>query len=314
MPSNRAPVEIAGALRQHRDRAALAFGDLAQPLRVRGVRRADHDQGIDHRRHLLHRQLPVGGGVADVFLVRARNVREALLQHDDDFGGVVDRQRGLGDEGEIVGILGMKVAASWAVSISVTAPAGNWPSVPTTSGWCGMADQEDFAAALEMDRRLAVHLGDQRTGGVEREEIAGPGIGRNRLGNPVGREHHRRIGVVGDLGKFLDENRALGPQAVDDIAVVDDLVTDIDRSAVDRERPFHGIDRPHHPGTEARAANKARFSGLVWLAWERSRTESRPAGGRERSIPITNWDWLADAVKAVYQAIARPAPNSLYRA
>ncbi len=41
------PVEIGGALRQHRHRAALAFGNLAQPLRIRRIRRADHDQGID---------------------------------------------------------------------------------------------------------------------------------------------------------------------------------------------------------------------------------------------------------------------------
>ena len=33
------------------------------------------------------------------------------------------------------GFFGVNVLASSAVSISVTAPAGNWPSVPTTSGW-----------------------------------------------------------------------------------------------------------------------------------------------------------------------------------
>src|ERR1700693_6171325 len=93
----------------------------------------------------------------------------------------------------------------------------------------GMPDQQDFAAALEMDRRLAVHLGDQRAGGGEREEIARPRIGRNRFWYPMGRKYHRRVGIVGDFGQFLDENRALGPEAVDDIAVVDDLVADKDR-------------------------------------------------------------------------------------
>jgi hypothetical protein len=48
----------------------------------------------------------------------------------------------------LLGSFGAKVAASCAVSIR-------------------MPDQQDFAAALEMDRRLAVHLGDQRTGGVQ---------------------------------------------------------------------------------------------------------------------------------------------------
>ena len=33
------------------------------------------------------------------------------------------------------GSFGANVLASSAVSISVTAPTGNWPSVPTTSGW-----------------------------------------------------------------------------------------------------------------------------------------------------------------------------------
>ena len=34
----------------------------------------------------------------------------------------------------LFGSFGVKVVASSAVSISVTAPGGNWPSVPTTSG------------------------------------------------------------------------------------------------------------------------------------------------------------------------------------
>jgi hypothetical protein len=53
-------------------------------------------------RHGLHRRLAVGGGVADVFLVRRGDGREALLQRGDDVGGVVDGQRGLGDEGEVL--------------------------------------------------------------------------------------------------------------------------------------------------------------------------------------------------------------------
>ena len=35
------------------------------------------------------------------------------------------------------------------------------------------------------------------------------------------------------------------------MAVVDDLVADIDRRAIDGEGPFHDMDRPHHPGAEA---------------------------------------------------------------
>ena len=122
-----------------------------------------------------------------------------------------------------------------------------------------MADQQDLAAALEMDRRLAVNFGDQRTGGIERKEIARSGVGRNRFRHAMGGKHHRRLGVVGDFSQFLDENRALGAQAVDHIAVVDDLVTHIDRRAIQRQRPFHGIDRPDHPGAEAPGRTKHDF-------------------------------------------------------
>ena len=41
------PVDLVGALDQHRERAAGALRHLAQPLRVGGVRRADHDHRVD---------------------------------------------------------------------------------------------------------------------------------------------------------------------------------------------------------------------------------------------------------------------------
>ena len=54
------------------------------------------------RRHALHRLLPVGGGVADVFLVRPDDRRKArACSSVDDLGGVVDRQRGLRHVGEL---------------------------------------------------------------------------------------------------------------------------------------------------------------------------------------------------------------------
>ena len=82
MPSERdvaelRPVDLGRALHQHRTRAAFALGDFPQPLRVRRIRRADHDHRIDLRRDPLDRFLAVGGGVADVFLVRPDDLRES---------------------------------------------------------------------------------------------------------------------------------------------------------------------------------------------------------------------------------------------
>ncbi len=66
----------------------------------------------------------------------------------------------------------------------------------------------------------------------------------------MGREDDRR-GGVGDFREFLDENRALGPQAVDDIAVMHDLVADIDRWTIDLQGLFHSIDGTDDAGAEA---------------------------------------------------------------
>ena len=159
---------------------------------------------------------------------------KSLLEHRDDFGGVVDRQRGLGHKGEVVGILRREGRGIVRGLDQRHRARRQLPERADHFRVMGMPDQQDLAAALEMDRRLAVHLGDQRTGGVEREEIAGAGVRRHRFGNPVGRKHHRGVGIVGDFGQFLDENRALGLEAVDHIAVMDDLVADIDRGAIDR--------------------------------------------------------------------------------
>jgi len=87
-----------------------------------------------------------------------------------------------------------------------------------------MPDQENFAAALEMDRGLAVHLGDQRTVASSEKKLRALASAGTDLGTPWAEKHHRRIGIVGDLSKFLDENRAFCLQAVDDVAVVHDLV------------------------------------------------------------------------------------------
>jgi hypothetical protein len=126
-----------------------------------------------------------------------------------------------------------------------------------------MADQQDLAAALEVDRRLAMDLGHQRAGRVQGEEIARLGLGRNRFRHAMGRKYHRCIGIVGDLGQFLDENGALGLQAVDDVFIVHDLVADIDRGAIDGERPLHGVDGAHDAGAEA--ARRAKHDFEVWF-------------------------------------------------
>ena len=59
-----------------------------------------------------------------------------------------------------------------------------------------------------------------------------------------------------NLGQVLDEDRALGPQAFDDVAIVHDLMADVDRRAIERQRPLDRVDGANHPGAEAAGGAK----------------------------------------------------------
>ena len=70
----------------------------------------------------------------------------------------------------------------------------------------------------------------------------------------MGGKDHRH--VVGDLVQFIDEDGALGFKPFDHEAVMDDLVADIDGSAVFLQGDFDDLDRAVHPGTEAAGAGQ----------------------------------------------------------
>ena len=113
-----------------------------------------------------------------------------------------------------------------------------------------MADEDHVAPAPVMDLGLAMNFRDQWAGRVDGEKPPPGGRLRHRFRHAVGREDHRRRGRR-DLVELAHEHGALRLQALDDVLVVHDLVPDIDRRPVPRERPLDGIDRPHHPGAEA---------------------------------------------------------------
>ena len=70
----------------------------------------------------------------------------------------------------------------------------------------------------------------------------------DRAGDAVRAEN--RDAALRDLVDLVDEMRALGAQPLDDMAVVHDLVADIDRRTVFFERALDDLDRPFDPGTE----------------------------------------------------------------
>ena len=72
---------------------------------------------------------------------------------------------------------------------------------------------------------------------------------RHRFRHTMGGKDHGT--VIGAIVQFLDEDGALGFQALDDVAVVDDLVADVDRPAVPGQRGLNDGDGAVDAGAES---------------------------------------------------------------
>src|SRR5690242_21888893 len=84
---------------------------------------------------------------------------------------------------------------------------------------------------------------------VDRVEPPGRrGIADGRR-DAVRREDERR--VARHLVHRLDEDRPAPLEIVDDVLVVDDLLANVDRRAVEAQRPLDRVDSPLDPGAEA---------------------------------------------------------------
>ncbi len=112
-----------------------------------------------------------------------------------------------------------------------------------------MADKDDVASCLMCSLGLAVHFRHQRAGRVDIVEPACFGLGGHCLGHAVRAEHDRD--AVGDLVERFDENRSLGLQRFNDVAVVHDFVTDIDRRPIAQQRQLDDADRAVDAGAKA---------------------------------------------------------------
>ena len=117
-----------------------------------------------------------------------------------------------------------------------------------------MADQQDQPPRREMPLGLAVHLADQRAGGVEIDHVAALRFGRHRFRHAMGGEHDRCVRRY--LVQLLDEDRAFSLQRFDDEAVMHDLVAHIDRRAKLLQRPLDDLDGAIDTGAEAARAGE----------------------------------------------------------
>ena len=97
-------------------------------------------------------------------------------------------------------------------------------------GVIGVAHENDMAACFGLPFRLTMDLGYQGTGRIEIFQTTLFGFMGNSLGHAVRRKNDRH--AIGHFVQFLDKYRAHFLQFVDNIAVVDDFVPDIDRCAI----------------------------------------------------------------------------------
>ena len=92
-------------------------------------------------------------------------------------------------------------------------------------------------------------LGHQRAGGVDGLELTVGGLAVDRRRDAVGGEHDRRADR--HLVELLDEDRAALLEVRHHVLVVDDLLADVDGSAVQIERLLDRHDRAVDPGAVA---------------------------------------------------------------
>ena len=219
--------------------------DLDEAVRVRAVRRADHEQEVDLGEHLLHRPLAVRGRVADVLAVRRAHVREAPPERRDDLRGLVDRERRLRDVGHVLSgreVERLRVLDRLDERDRLRRLAHRALDLLVA----GMADEDDGAAVGGVAARLHVHLGDERAGRVDRVQppLARTPVhgGRDSVGGEDERGPFGRVPLVGD------EDGALGLEVADDVRVVDDLPAHVDRRPVEPKHPLDRLDGPLDPG------------------------------------------------------------------
>ena len=219
--------------------------DLDEAHGVRGVRRADHDHDVHLGRDEFHGTLAVLGGIADVVRRRVDELREALAQAVHGLAGLVDGERGLGDPHDARGVahddaLDLVGGAHDLNMIRRLAERALDLLVAL------MPHQDDVVVLLRETHGLAVHLGHERAGRVDRGEVAGGGGLVNGRGDAVRGEDDAR--PLGHLVGLLDEDRAALGQRLDDELVVDDLLAHVHGRAVELEGLFDDVDGAVHAG------------------------------------------------------------------
>ena len=219
--------------------------DLDEAHRVRGVRRSDDDHDVHLGRDVLDGDLAVLGGVADVVRRRVDELGEALAQAVHRLAGLVHGQRGLGDPHDARGVahddVVHLVGSTDDLDVVGCLAEGTLDLLVAL-----MAHQDDVVVLLREAHGLAVNLGHERAGRVDRGEVTGGGGHVDGRGDAVRGEDD--ASALGDFVSLLHEDRAALSQRLDDELVVDDLLAHVHGRAVQLEGLLDDVDGAVHSG------------------------------------------------------------------
>ena len=114
---------------------------------------------------LAHGVLAVLGGIADVIRGRGGDLGEPALQRSHDLGGLVGRERRLGQVGDGALRLGGELEAVHVVGAFHDVKTFRClPEGPDDLLVVGVTDEDEVVVLARVAARLGVHLGDERAG------------------------------------------------------------------------------------------------------------------------------------------------------
>ena len=190
---------------------------------------------------------------------RGVDQRKARLQRGGNFGGVIDGQGGLGDEGQTGRITNHKARHIGDGFHQQHLTHRQLPHGANGFRMTFMADVDHLHARLMVPGRLVMHFGDQRAGGIDGDHVAQCRLSRDGFWHAVGGKDHRAVERA--IGQLLDKHRTFRAQAIDDELVVDNLVAHENRRTPFVQGHFHDLYSAVDPGTEPARGRKVQRQG-----------------------------------------------------
>src|ERR1700722_16069348 len=246
--------------------------NLAQTVGVGAVAGANDDDDVGDLAQFAHGSLSILCRVADVAHIRTHDVAEATGQCGDDAPGIVDAQcrlRDVGDrrvdrDGQLLDVFFVFDKVYLAI---------NLPERAFDFGMPGMTDEHQHATSGNVTPALVVHFGDQRASGVEGGQRTQPRVVFNFSRALMGAED--RDGSRRHIPQSLDETRAFRLERFDYVAIVDDLMAHVDRSAMLGQRPLDNIDRPNNASAKPARLSQYDLHPLAFSSKPRRASQNR---------------------------------------